>query len=154
MNLPEGTHLAWTDFRRTWYASRNPVREISISTRDWSFQIAEVNLGGHGTALQLRIFEDAFAAFTQIPEFFRELALVPCLTLDGAAFLLSELGAVDETPEDAPYRADADPAEKAAAVIRDHPAGTRDYREALALARAVLAEAGASKTDPGREVKT
>ena len=142
MNLPEGTHLAYYDYRATWYPSRERAVGISAGGNEgsaWGFTVAEVDLGEHGTAIQVRIFENAFAAFAQVPEFFRQLALTPGLTLDGVIFLLAELGAADETARHAPA---ASPAEKAAAVIRNHPAGTRDRKAALALAEAILAETG------------
>jgi hypothetical protein len=148
MNLPEGTHLAFFDYRGAWYASGVREQMIGISASAgpgsggaWGFEVAEVDLGEHGTALQVRVFEDAFDAFTQVPEFFSELALVPDLTLDGVIFLLRELGAADETVTDPPVTAEASPVEKAAAVIRNHPYGTRDQGASRALAAAILSAA-------------
>jgi len=148
MNLPEGTHLAYYDYRATWYPSREQAIDISASAGPgeggaWDFTVTEKNLGTHGTAIKVEIFEDAFAAFTQIPGFFAALATMASYPdLDTVILLLKSLGAADETAREAPAAPEASPAEKAAAVIRNHPAGTRDRKAALALAEAILAETG------------
>jgi len=145
MNLPEGTHLAYYDYRATWYPSRERAVGISAAFPGggcaWNFTVTEKNLGTHGTAIKVEIFEDAFAAFTQIPGFFAALATMASYPdLDTVILLLKLLGAADETAREAPGGAEASAAEKAEAVIRNHPAGTRDYKAALALAEAILAE--------------
>jgi hypothetical protein len=150
MSLPAGTQLTYFDFRRAWFPSNERAVSISADVSEpgggqgWSFEVAEVDLGEHGTALQVRVFDDGFAAFRDIPGFFRELALVPDLTLNGVIFLLRELGAADRTLTEAPYAPETSAQEKAAAVIRNFPAGTRDHKQALAAAAAVLAELGIS----------
>jgi hypothetical protein len=143
MNLPEGTHLAFTDYRHAWYDMKE--RAIDISAADdsgqgsaWGFIVAEVDTGEHGTAIQVRVFEGAFAAFTAILEFFASLDGVT--TLDGVAELLQVLGATDETVTEPPVPHEASAVDKAAAVIRNHP-WPRDYKEARTLAAAILDEA-------------
>lgn len=106
MNLPEDTRLAYIVSHESWYA-RYPgivgAPEISISASvpgdgsAWNFSIEEKDFGSHGTAICLKIFEDAFAAFADIPEFFAALAADGVTTLDGVRKLLDSLGAVDET---------------------------------------------------------
>ena len=109
MNLPEGTRLAYIISHEAWYARypgivRRPDINISASVPGdgcaWEFSVEDVDQGQHGTAIQLRMFYDAFAAFADIPEFFA--ALPGVTTLDGVRKQLDALGAVDETRREQP----------------------------------------------------
>lgn len=106
--LPEDTHLAYTVSHEAWYATTPGVvdgPEIGIAASAegtgggvaWEFAVEEVDLGGHGKAIRLRIFDDAFAAYSQIPEFFTALGSEKIGSLDEVRDLLDRLGAVDET---------------------------------------------------------
>ena len=105
--LPEGTHFAYTVTHEAWYARSLPDdrRELNISASAlgasggvaWEFTVEEVDLGSHGLPIRVKVFDDAFAAFAQIPEFFAALAANDIDTLDKVTLLLQHLGAVDET---------------------------------------------------------
>ena len=106
--LPEDTHLAYTVSHEAWYASTPGIvsgPEIGIAASGegsgggvaWEFAVEEVDLGSHGKVIRLRIFDDAFAAYSQIPEFFAALDSEKIGSLDEVRDLLDRLGAVDET---------------------------------------------------------
>jgi len=71
------------------------------------------------------VFDDAYAAFTQVPELFAALADGAGTTLAGARSLLDMLGAVDETEHVSPY------AERAPQARGEH---TETIRAALRIA--------------------
>jgi hypothetical protein len=62
----------------------------------WEFDVQEYHLGGRDN-LRLRIFDDALAAFEDIPEFFTALRERKPQTLTDLRALLDSLGAVDAT---------------------------------------------------------
>jgi hypothetical protein len=103
--LPEDCHLAYIVSHEAWYAhavaDRRP--EISVTAAAdgggcaWEFTVEEVDLGASGPAIRVKVFEDAFAAFAQIPEFFAALAAEKTDTLDGVRSVLDRIGAADET---------------------------------------------------------
>ena len=106
MNLPEDTHLAYSVFHEAWYASvpgnvRQPEIGVAASAEGsgggvaWEFAVEEVDLSP--TAIRVRVFDDAFAAFAEMPEFFAALAAEKITTLAQVRELLDRLGAVDET---------------------------------------------------------
>lgn len=113
MNLPDDTHLAYIVSHEAWYwdASRvpgeNPHLNVSASAKGsgggvaWEFEVEEVTLDK--PTARIKIFEDAFAAFTQVPELFAALADGDGSTLAGVRNLLDMLGAVDETERVSPY---------------------------------------------------
>lgn len=155
-SLPEDTHLAYIVSHEAWYAKGAGIgdrREINISASAegsgggvaWEFSVEEVDLGQSRPvpALRVKVFDDAFAAFAQIPEFFATLAAQAPASLRDVTALLDYMGAVDETKRTSPY-ADRSPAASAldtvTAVIRHHPAGVRSENEARDLAGAVLRE--------------
>jgi hypothetical protein len=145
--LDDGNHLAYCDYRYAYFNSKEQLVYVSASAGPgrggaWGFEVAEVDLGEHGTAIQVRVFEDAFTAFTVIPQFFADLDTLVVQDLDEVVGLLVSMGAVDETARVALYQAEASPLEKAAAILRDHPAGIRDYHEARKLAEAIFRESG------------
>ncbi|MDQ0376530.1 hypothetical protein [Amycolatopsis thermophila] len=91
---------AW--FADAAYAGEVPAINISASAdtgRDgvkWDFTVQEHHLAGR-PALQVSLFDDAFAAFTDVPELFAALAAEQPRTLDQLRNLLDRLGAVDVT---------------------------------------------------------
>lgn len=110
MALPEDTHLAYTVTHEAWYARSLPDdrREINITASApgggvaWEFTVEEVDLGSHGPAIRVKVFDDAFAAFAQIPQFFANLAGGKVKTLDEVRDVLRLMGAVDETERRGP----------------------------------------------------
>lgn len=113
MNIPDDCHLAYVVSHEAWYweASRgndNPHVSVSASAKGngggvaWEFQIEEMELGGKQVT-RAKIFDDAYEAFTQVPELFAALADGGGSTLTGVRDLLDMLGAVDETERVSPY---------------------------------------------------
>lgn len=113
MNLPEGMHLAYTVTHEAWYwdavrdarTGEHPHLMVSASTGGqgvgWEFQIDGYDLSGPVT--RVKMFMDAYAALSQVPEFFAALAEQQPTTLDEVREILDGLGAVDETPRVSPY---------------------------------------------------
>lgn len=114
MNLPEDTHLAYTVWHEAWYADLNripgeePHLMVAASAEGsgggvaWEFQIDGYQLGREPVT-RVKMFDDAYAAFAQMPEFFAVLAEQTPQTLDDVRAILDALGAVDETPRVSPY---------------------------------------------------
>jgi hypothetical protein len=115
--LPADTHLAYTVSHEAWYARTpgivdQPQIMVGASAQGsgggvaWEFSVTEHDFGGHGRAIKVGVFDDAFddafAAFAQIPEFFAALAAGDIDTLDKVALLLQHIGAVDETEREDP----------------------------------------------------
>jgi hypothetical protein len=104
-NLPDDCHLAYIVSHEAWYANALPERhpEINVvAAADgggcaWEFTVEEVDLGSGGTPIRVKVFDDAFAAFEQMPEFFAFLAAEKTDTLDGVRSILDRMGAADET---------------------------------------------------------
>jgi hypothetical protein len=105
MQLPEDTHLAYVVSHEAWYANAMPDRHPEINVMAaaegggvaWEFSVEEVDLGSSGPAIRVKVFDDAFAAFAQLPEFFALLAAEKADTLDSVCRILDRLGAADET---------------------------------------------------------
>lgn len=121
MNLPEGTHLAYDVRHEAWYwITTNTIREAA-GQRHGIVVMASANGAGGGVAwefsiedhadlqpphptLRLLMFDDSWAAFTQMPEFFGGLTeLGPNVPLTQVRELLDQLGAIDETARTSPY---------------------------------------------------
>jgi len=150
--LPEDTHLAYVISHEAWYWSALPGRQPEVGVMAsakgtgggvaWEFYIVEYDFSG-SNPIKLGMFNEAFAAFEQIPEFFSALVAEKISSLEEVVALLRRIGAVDETDRTAPYteRGPAASAlDTATAVIRHHPAGIRDEDDARALAASVLKE--------------
>jgi hypothetical protein len=75
---------------------------VIISGPGWNFTVERVDLGQHGEAIQVTTFSDAFAAFSQLPQFFTMISEREAETLDAVVLILKELGAVDATPRTRP----------------------------------------------------
>ena len=106
MMLSEGVHLAYTIFHEAWYADVPPgvacpsigvaaVAEEGGGGGSWSFVVEEADFDPH--PVSVRLFDDAFVAFAQVPEFFAELASGRVKDLQAVRKLLDSMGAVDET---------------------------------------------------------
>jgi hypothetical protein len=108
MNLPEDTHLAYIVVHEAWYSQ--PPNNVRIDNRPtltvqasaegggvaWEFEIVEETTPPG--ALRVYVFDDAWQAFDQVPEFFFALVgLGGKATLEKVRGALDLLGAVDET---------------------------------------------------------
>ena len=117
--LPDGTHLAYSiNHESRWWRqiptqarpnNGRPSIQVCASAEGngggvaWEFAVVEHDLGKTIPALKLGIFDDAWAAFADIPGFFASLADGDeMLTLDDVVAILKALGAVDETDRGEP----------------------------------------------------
>ena len=105
--LPDDTHLAYIVSHEAWYARTpgvvdGPSVSVSASAEGsgggvaWEFVTEEIVLSGK-PVIRVKIFDDAFDAFAQIPQFFTTLAKEGIGSLSAVRDLLDEMGAVDET---------------------------------------------------------
>lgn len=94
-----GYRLTYTIPHEAYYKSA--FTDVSIGVQKsaneggvaWEFSIVQ-----HGNVgLRVEIFDDAWQAFTEIPEFFAELAKAGRTTLDGVREILDDLGFADRT---------------------------------------------------------
>lgn len=105
--LPDGCVLGYTVLYEAWYGELASDREISVSAAApgggcaWEFIVEEIELGGQQCA-RVKVFDDAFAAFVQIPEFFIALAERKPNTTVEVIRILNGLGARDLTERDWP----------------------------------------------------
>lgn len=107
MNLPDDCYLDYVIPKQAWYREvvvrDKPEISIRASSRGggcaWEFAVVEhENIG-----VQLRIFDDAWAALNDVPEFFAALAAAgQGTTLDDVRDILHEMGAVDGTERSRP----------------------------------------------------
>jgi len=106
MQLPEDCHLAYIVSHEAWYAKAMPDRQPEMSVMAaadgggcaWEFTVTEADFENRGQhPISVHVFDDAFAVFAQIPEFFATLAAEEVTTLGGVRTLLANLGAADET---------------------------------------------------------
>lgn len=114
MNLPADTHLAYIVWQEAWYSQpgsgvpyEKPYLMVMASAKGtgggvaWEFPIEEDDLGGPVT--RVLMFDDAYDAFVQMPEFFAALVEEKPKTLDAVRTILDRFGAVDETDRVSPY---------------------------------------------------
>lgn len=102
--IDEDCTFTYVVSKEAWYASAliDELPSLNISAESdgggvkWEFNVQEHQLGGK-PCLRLRVFDDAFEAFNDIPEFFTALHQERPTTLDGLRALLAKLGAVDRT---------------------------------------------------------
>ena len=150
MNLPEGSHLAYIVWHEAWYAeaSRTPGEHPHLMVQTahegggvtWAFQIDGHELGG-SLVTRVKMFDDSYGAFAQIPEFFAALADGGPATLGDIMEILDGLGAVDETPRVSPYdRREMSLRERIIASVDRAHAETPEQ-----IADAVIAVLGASR---------
>lgn len=109
--LPEGTHLAYHVMNEAWYwTHRTDAPNVMVQASAegngggvaWKFRLEEIELGGVAH-VHLQMFDDSWAAFTQIPEFFETFSsMAPNSTLKAVIDVLKAMGAVDETERTKP----------------------------------------------------
>jgi hypothetical protein len=108
MKLDAGTHLTYIVSHEQWGPAIVPQPEIYVSAIyadggcAWGFAVREYDLSGGRQGIRAEIFDDAFVAFTQIPEFFQDLVDDEVCTLDAVQALLDRTGALDETRREVP----------------------------------------------------
>lgn len=105
MRLPKDCTLTYIVGYEAWYADANrltcpnPYLGIHASADDggvvWEFEVEEKDLDG--PTVRLKMFNDSFAAFEQVPEFFTMLTLQRPSTLADVRSILHYLGAEDRT---------------------------------------------------------
>jgi hypothetical protein len=101
--LPEGTHLAYAVFQsRPGSGSSVGIAasaEGAGGPPAWEFRVEEATFTDSSgrRPICVRLFDDAFAALAQIPEFFAALADGSAKDLQAVRDLLDRMGAVDET---------------------------------------------------------
>lgn len=110
--LPDDTHLAYTVRHETYYAGTLPGEPeviVMASAKGsgggvaWEFGVTD-GASRIGRGLELRMWDDAWAAFAQLPDFFAALAAGEVASLDDVRALLDRLGAVDETDRVSPLQ--------------------------------------------------
>jgi hypothetical protein len=98
MQLPENCQLAYVVAHEAW-DGRTPGfgdhPTVRVAAAAWEFTVEEVDYG-HRT-IRVGIFDYAFDAFRQIPEFFAALAEKRVTTLPEVVAILAGMGAVDQT---------------------------------------------------------
>ncbi|MFI6510072.1 hypothetical protein ACIBCT_20905 [Streptosporangium sp. NPDC050855] len=113
MNLPDDCYLTYVIAHEAWYAKVPgtvdvPQLSIVASSRGggcaWEFVAKEIELGQRTPSIRLDIFDDAFAAFEQLPGFFKTIGEVKPTTLAELVDILNGLGAVDDTERVEPER--------------------------------------------------
>lgn len=115
-----GSRLSYVISHEAYYRSVIDGREINVQrealTKDghhdgvhWEFGFEWHDLPSHGDAVQLKMFDDAWQAFSEIPELFAALArrhTGPDGTVSmppaAVAALLDEHGFTDTTPREQP----------------------------------------------------
>lgn len=114
MNISDDCHLAYIVSHEAWYwsAARTPGEKphlnVQASARGsgggvaWEFDVSEHELGGK-PCTRIEMFDDAYEAFAQIPEFFVLMREHQPGTLREVRGILDGLGAVDETQRTDPY---------------------------------------------------
>lgn len=159
MGLPEDCTLTYIISNEAWYTQAAERAGLWVhASADgggvaWEFGVEEFDL--NGPTVQVKLFSDAFAAFTQIPEFFAALAELhdtehgnraPNVTLGDVRRILDRLGATDRTERVNPYSSrrpnpSVDQLTAALTEIADSPCPTVDPRGTcpVCIARAALA---------------
>ena len=152
--LPEDCHLAYIVSHEAWYANALPDRHPEINVMAaaegggcaWEFTVEEVDLGNRNPAVRVKVFDDAFAAFGQIPEFFASLVAEGVTTLDEVRSVLDGMGAADETERRSERHGEI-PAKATESRIQKAIYDATGVPSAAAAAQAVMRLLGA-ETDP------
>jgi len=114
VNLPDDTHLAYIVSHEAYYwaAAKVPGEKPHLNVQAaasgggvaWEFDVSEHFLGNaHCTRIEM--FDDAYAAFADVPEFFALMREHRPGTLREVRGILDGLGAADETKRTDPYAA-------------------------------------------------
>lgn len=132
--FPGGGYLAYIVVVETYYYQRlgNPDKRppsINIFASrgggvSWEFSVTDHTARLGQRALKVEIFDDAWAAFADLPELFVAMADGEIESLDELRTLLDRLGAVDQTPRIDPRLNQGD----------DAPVDLRDAARALKAA--------------------
>lgn len=114
MNIPEDCHLAYVVSHEAWYwnaakgTDSKPHLNVQASAKGtgggvaWEFDVSEHFLGGE-YCTRIEMFDDSYAAFADIPEFFALMREHQPGMLREVRGILDGLGAVDETERNDPY---------------------------------------------------
>lgn len=103
--------LTYTIYRESWYAESfagEPDKIGVHATSDgggvkWEFAVSEHAFDGSCTKLEM--FEDAYAALADVPEFFEALHADHPKTLVEVQVILDRIGAQDRTERVSPWKA-------------------------------------------------
>lgn len=129
--------------RETWHHSLSAMKQdtdvlnISVGPESgggvfWEFTITQGDAGG--AELRVKLFDDAWGAFTEIPEFFAGLAaLGRDASVEEVVDLLTSLGSVDATVRERPQP-------PAAPLSAPHPATLADKLGPQAPARCAVCQ--------------
>lgn len=109
--LADGAVLTYIRSHEAWWAAANKIFDPELSVMaefsgdgcDWEFSVKQCDLSG--VCIKLGIFSDSFAAFRDIPEFFRLLTEENPVTVDQVCGILDRMGASDRTDRVNPYAA-------------------------------------------------
>ena len=112
--MSDGTYeMTFTVCHEAWYTERNRPQELMITKAHrgggckWEFGVRanpDIN------AIRAEVFEDAFAAFAEVPDFFAGLAeLGKDATIGDVVALCAALGYTDTTPREHPDGVKSDP---------------------------------------------
>jgi hypothetical protein len=106
VNIPDDCYLAYIVSHEAWYwsASRSPGEKPHLNVQAasngggvaWEFDVSEYHLGGE-PCTHIEMFDDSYAAFADIPEFFVLLREHQPGTLCEVRGILDGLGAMDKT---------------------------------------------------------
>lgn len=129
-----GYRLEYVISHEAWYAQYSPDPDPSITVSKahheggvaWEFSIVDRRRTIGKPAIQVKVFDDAFATFTELAPLFRRLAHEQPTTLDEVEVILTELGFVDVTA-----RTDPEAAGRRAAKLRADAAQLIAQAEAL-----------------------
>jgi hypothetical protein len=105
--LPSGGYLTYSVAAEAYYYHTVGREEPSITVMSshtgrgggvsWEFQVVDRSERIGQLALRVEIFDDAWAAFVEVPEIFAAMAAGTVKSLNDLRTLLDGLGAVDET---------------------------------------------------------
>jgi len=106
VNIPKDCRLAYVVSHEAWYwdVSRSPGDKPHLNVQAaayeggvaWEFEVSEYHLGGK-PCTHIEMFDDAYEAFAQIPEFFVLMREHQPGTLREVRGILDGLGAEDVT---------------------------------------------------------
>jgi hypothetical protein len=106
--IPRDAAFTYVISHEAWYSGVVKGREINVQAAHeeggvyWEFSVEEVDLGQQQPSIRVKVFDDAFAAFAQIPAFFAALAADQVASLAGVVAVLDRLGAADVTERTGP----------------------------------------------------
>lgn len=111
MQLREDCRLTYVVAHEAWYGRvpgviERPQLNVCASAQGggvaWEFLVTQHDFGKGNTPIRLDVFDDAFAAFNEIPEFFAALGEKEPRTLADVVAILAAMGATDDTQRERP----------------------------------------------------